>query len=125
MSQQPFPTAYLRGIEMFNGGEYFEAHELWEDPWRATGGTESLFYQGLIQAAVALEHYRRGNRKSAATVWRNCQSKFATVPQFFQGLDVPAFLRDVERALRPALDPAAGACEFDPSRAPIIRLLSR
>jgi len=125
MSQQPFPAAYLRGIELFNRGEYFDAHEVWEDPWRATRGTERRFYQGLIQAAVALEHCRRGNRKSAATVWRNCQSKFSAVPDFFLGLDVPAFLRDVEGALHPALDPGAGSCESDPSHAPTIRLLPR
>lgn len=125
MSQQSFPAAYLRGIELFNHGEYFDAHEVWEDPWRATRGTERIFYQALIQAAVALEHLRRNNPKSAATVWRNCQSKFLAVPDFFMGVDIRSFLLEVETALQPALDPDAGSSEFSARNAPTIRLLSR
>ena len=36
------------GRVAFNRGEYFEAHELWEDVWRVTTGAERVWIQGLI-----------------------------------------------------------------------------
>src|SRR5438552_2172913 len=39
------------GINFFNTGRYFQAHESWEDLWRETKGPLRLFYQGLVQAA--------------------------------------------------------------------------
>ncbi|HPA19167.1 MAG TPA: DUF309 domain-containing protein [Verrucomicrobiae bacterium] len=122
MSKDPFSDAYRRGIELFNRGEYFDAHEVWEDPWRGTQGDDRLFYQGLIQAAVALEHLCRGNRRSAATVWRNCRPKLVALPVHFMGMDLRSFVAAMEVALQPALAPGAGAAAFDRSSAPIIRI---
>jgi len=53
------------GINFFNSGHYFEAHEVWEDLWRETTGNLRLFYQGLIQTAVGLHHLSRGNMVGA------------------------------------------------------------
>lgn len=122
MTQEPFPEPYLRGIELFNHGEYFDAHEVWEEPWQNSRGDRRLFYQALIQAAVALEHYRRGNPRSAATVWRNCRAKLVALPDHFMGMDLRAFVVDMEAALRPALAPEASGAPFDPSAAPRIHI---
>src|SRR5437867_13304180 len=51
----------VEGIIFFNNGRYFEAHERWQDLWRRTRGPSKLFYQGLVQAAVGLYHFARGN----------------------------------------------------------------
>lgn len=51
--------AYRRGIEAFNHGRFFEAHEHWEEVWRAAAPTERAHYRALIQLAAAcvkLEH---------------------------------------------------------------------
>ena len=53
------------GVKFFNAGSYFEAHEVWEDLWRETAGPVRRFYQGLIQAAVAMHHLERGNLAGA------------------------------------------------------------
>ena len=52
---------YRAGIELFNRGEFFEAHEVWEDLWHACASADRRFYQALIQAAVAAYHWGRGN----------------------------------------------------------------
>src|SRR5262245_34075373 len=46
---------YLRGIDLFNHGFYWEAHEAWEALWHATGrsGPVADFIKSLIQLAVA------------------------------------------------------------------------
>lgn len=47
--------AYLYGVDLFNYGYWWEAHERWEACWVAAGRrTETgRFVQGLIQIAVA------------------------------------------------------------------------
>ncbi|GAN35164.1 MAG: DUF309 domain-containing protein [Candidatus Brocadia sp. AMX2] len=53
---------FEEGIKFFNEGNYFEAHETWEDQWRGIENSpEKYFIQGLIMVAVALHHYKRKN----------------------------------------------------------------
>jgi hypothetical protein len=58
---------YFRGIKLFNSADYFEAHEVLEDVWRAAPQLEKRFFQGLIQVAVALHHHSQGQALSGAT----------------------------------------------------------
>jgi predicted metal-dependent hydrolase len=45
----------LRGIDLFNHGYYWEAHEEWEGLWQVCGkqGILATFLQGLIKLAAA------------------------------------------------------------------------
>jgi predicted metal-dependent hydrolase len=46
---------YLYGVDLFNHGYYWEAHEVWEGLWHACGrgGTTGRFLKGLIRLAAA------------------------------------------------------------------------
>ncbi|HEY2734587.1 MAG TPA: DUF309 domain-containing protein, partial [Polyangiales bacterium] len=51
---RPERDALRAGASLFNDGRFFDAHEAWEDRWRAThDDTERRFLQGLIQIAAA------------------------------------------------------------------------
>jgi len=117
---------YLQGIELFNEHEFFEAHETWEDIWHMAYGIKHDFYQGMIQAAVALEHYRRSNPRGVLSLHRSYPPKFRNVPERFMGLDVPKFLGAMEEVLRPVTTanpvPERGQIELDLARAPKISL---
>lgn len=54
--------AYLYGIDLFNHGYYWEAHEAWEALWHACGrtGRTAAFLQGLIALAAAGFKAREG-----------------------------------------------------------------
>ncbi len=54
---------YLYGINLFNRGYYWEAHEVWEGLWTACGrrGAAGAFFQGLIALAAAGLKVRLGN----------------------------------------------------------------
>lgn len=54
-------TRFRTACEHFNAGEYFEAHEVWEDLWNEATGARHSFLQCLIQIAVALHHARKEN----------------------------------------------------------------
>ena len=61
-----YPELYLQGIVHFNECDFFESHEVWEALWTDYQGPSRKFYQGLIQAAVALHHFGNGNIRGRA-----------------------------------------------------------
>jgi hypothetical protein len=117
---------YLDGIDLFNRGEFFAAHESWEKIWKQAAGARQGFYQGLIQCAVALEHYRRSNPRGVVSTYQNFLPKFRALPPQFMGLMVPMFLAQMRGVLRPVVDasplPGDGQIELDLSRVPKIVL---
>src|SRR5487761_514913 len=65
-------TGLDQGIELFNAGRYWEAHEAWERDWMPDRqGPDRGFYKGLIQVAAGCLHYRRRNRRGTVNKWRS------------------------------------------------------
>jgi predicted metal-dependent hydrolase len=61
-----------RGIDLFNSGEYWHAHEAWELEWMPDRkGPDAGFYKGLIQVAAGCLHYTRHNRRGTLNKWRS------------------------------------------------------
>lgn len=54
---------FLYGLDLFNLGYYWEAHECWEELWHAAGRTGPMadFLKGLIKLAAAGVKAREGN----------------------------------------------------------------
>jgi hypothetical protein len=88
------------GINFFNGGRYFDAHEAWEDLWRPSGGPLRLFYQGLVQAAVGMHHLSQGNLNGAKAQLTKSLEKLRQYPETFCGISNRQLIVDLEAALR-------------------------
>ncbi len=60
-------TAYLYGVDLFNHGYYWEAHEAWEGLWKRAprASPEAHLLQGLIQLAAMRIKERAGNERGA------------------------------------------------------------
>src|SRR3954471_9926966 len=98
MSQAPdYDPRYLTGILLFNRGDFFEAHEAWEDLWAEAHGAERRFFQGLIQAAVGLCHFANGNLRGAAKLYHSSRAYMDGCTSPFLGLDTAAFWTAMER----------------------------
>jgi uncharacterized protein len=82
------PNYYEEGIDLFNQGRFFECHEAWEEIWRRSDGDLKLFYQGLIQAAVAILHAQRGNLEGARSLYEKAAIKLDKIPHEHMGLAV-------------------------------------
>lgn len=91
---------YLWGVDLYNTGYHWEAHEAWEGVWRlaARGSVEHSFLQGLIQCAAALVKDRTdhvaGIKSLSTSALRLLDSvrERAGSPSF--GLDLAAFTDD-------------------------------
>lgn len=91
------------GIELFNQGRFFECHEAWEEVWKRSHGNEKLFYQGLIQAAVAILHAERGNRDGARRLWAKARAKLDPLSDQHMGLAIGTLRDDLTRFFQVAL----------------------
>lgn len=111
-----YDPRYLAGVQRFNAGEYFDAHEVWEDLWHECAAADRRFYQSLIQAAVALYHWGNGNRAGAARLFASGRRYMEPYRPRYRGLDVGDFWRAMEQTL-------AGVVENQPTpRCPRIEL---
>jgi predicted metal-dependent hydrolase len=86
-----YDPRYLAGIILFNRGDYFEAHEVWEDLWMDCAAPEKQFYQGLIQAAVSLCHFCNGNVRGAVKLYHTSRNYMKRFGSPYLGLDADAF----------------------------------
>lgn len=129
ITMEVYPTKYLQaeylqGIEDFNAGRYFDAHEVWEEIWLRSPGETKLFYQMLIQAAVGLHHYERGNPRGARGMYANVIEKLGRLPSIFMSLDLVDFARQFKLALSELIDNNNESAPADDSHRPRIELVS-
>ncbi len=82
----------IRGIALFNAAEFFEAHEVLEDVWRAAPEPEKKFLQGLIQVAVGLHHHSRGNIVGCRSLLARAGRNLSRYPAHYGGLDIGTLL---------------------------------
>jgi predicted metal-dependent hydrolase len=92
-----YPLLYLEGIEHFNVCDFYESHEVWEALWADCQGPSRRFYQGLIQAAVALHHFGNGNIRGARKLYYSTRGYLEPYAPWHMGLDVRRFLLELER----------------------------
>ncbi len=102
-----------RGVELFNGGRYWEAHEAWEEAWTPDRrGPDGRFYKGLIQVAAGCLHYRRGNRRGALNKWRSGADHLRPYLPAHRGLDLAGLVARTD-ANRLALEASGGWPELE------------
>ncbi len=81
---------YLFGLDLFNHGYYWEAHEVWEGLWHACGrgGTIGTFIKGLIKLAAAGVKVREGIPKGVQSHARRAARLFQQTAQELGGGNV-------------------------------------
>jgi len=113
----------LRAMGEFNRGDWFECHETLEDLWVGSEGEIRDFYQGLLQIAVGLHHWRGGNFGGAVHLLASGSDKLRRVSPVCQRIAVADMVAAADR-FREALllletDRMA---EIDPALVPRMRL---
>jgi predicted metal-dependent hydrolase len=119
------PGPLLQAIREFNGREWFECHETVEDLWIGEEGEVRDFYQGIIQIAVALHHWRNGNFGGAVSLLKGGAGYLGHVAGECQWVDVAALIADADR-MRAGLEELGKERmdELDPGLIPLIKTVS-
>ena len=99
---------YLWGIDLFNAGYYWEAHETWEAVWHATGktGTTADFCKALIKLAAAGVKAREGringvkrHAQRAKQLLESVALQFGDSEPSFMGLSLQRLVSYAERLI--------------------------
>ena len=119
------PGQLLQGIREFNNRDWFECHETVEDLWVGEEGEIRDFYQGIIQVAVALHHWRNGNFGGALNLLKGGVGYLSRVSEACQWVDVTALIADADR-MRAALEELGKErmAELEPGLLPRIKTVS-
>jgi hypothetical protein len=105
-------TDLAEGLDLARRGEYFAAHEALEDAWRASEPAEKDFFQGLVHVVVAWYQAGRANRVGFERQLEKAARRLEPFAPEHRGVDVSAFLRQVEAAQ------AAGTLDVPPLDVP-------
>jgi uncharacterized protein len=101
--------AFLRGVDLFNHGFFWEAHEAWEGLWHACGrrGVLADFLKGLIQLAAAGVKHREGvpqgvtnHARRAADLWQETAHSLESGQERFLGLRIAELIEWAEAVAR-------------------------
>jgi uncharacterized protein len=97
------PGQLLLAIRQFNAHEWFECHETLEDLWIGEEGEVRNFFQGILQIAVALHHWRNGNYGGAVSLFNGGVKLLSQVSDACMWVDVVQLMSDANR-MREALE---------------------
>ena len=97
--QGPLHPRARAGIQLFNAGRYFDAHEELEAAWREEKGKVRQLYQGILEAAVTYLHITRGNYPGAMKVFGRSMRWLKDWPETCRGVDVGQLRMDLHEAV--------------------------
>ena len=70
MAEEPqADPRFQKAVELFNDGEWYDAHDVFEELWHETADPHRRSLQGVLQVAVAQLHLQRDNRRGATILF--------------------------------------------------------
>ncbi len=92
-----------RGAALFDAARFWDAHEAWEEAWLEEEGEVRLFLQGLIQVAAGYHKATvQMQPNGCVKLLHSGLEKLRPLPPEFLGVQLAAFIAEVERSLEEA-----------------------
>ena len=91
------------GISLFNEERFWECHEVLEQIWHPSRGTERELIQGLILTAAALVHHQKAEKEVCLSMLRKASTKLAS-QLYFENIDLD-YVRDKVRQMMESKSP--------------------
>jgi predicted metal-dependent hydrolase len=80
------------GLALVRGGRGFDAHELFEELWRAAEPRERDLYQGLVHVAVATYQDGRGNAVGRTRQLEKALRRLSPYAPSYEGVPIESLL---------------------------------
>lgn len=81
---------FREAVALFNAGQWYAAHDGFEELWHETAGPLRPVLQGILQLAVAQLHLERGNHRGATILTGEGLGRLRSAPECSLGLDLAA-----------------------------------
>ena len=103
---------FKEGLNYYREGNYFDAHESWEELWSDYYLPDRRFIQGLIQLSVSFVHLERDNLKGARSLLNKSIEKFEEFKELQRGINVTNLLNDIYK-VRESYEKLTSVTNFD------------
>ena len=111
---------FAQGLELFNAGEWYAAHDVFEELWHETADPERRSLQGILQIAVAQLHLQRGNRRGATILFGEALGRLQRPGTPSLGID----LKDLCRIAKGRLTALQREDDPESCTVPVLRMIS-
>ena len=112
---------FEKGLNEYEKGDYFEAHEAWEDLWSDYNFPDRKFIQGLIQLSVSFVHLSNGNMIGARNLLKKCQQKFSDYKGIHRQININELKFAIE-VVSLMYDNIEESSEFDWDLVPVLKV---
>ena len=112
---------FEKGLNEYEKGDYFEAHEAWEDLWSDYNFPDRKFIQGLIQLSVSFVHLSNGNMIGARNLLKKCQDKFSEYNGIHREININELKFAIE-AVSLTYENMKESSEFDWDLVPVLKV---
>ena len=114
--QEPLPVLVYQGIQQFNRGEYYSAHDALEEAWVAEERAVRNCYQGILQTGIAYHHIQKGNYWGAVKMFLRAFQWLAPLPDKCHGIHIDQLRQDAQVVFQTILELGKdNLAEFDQS----------
>ncbi len=87
------------GMKLFNSCQWYKSHDVFEEIWHETGGSERQLIQGILQVAVAQVHLENSNLNGATILYGEALGRLKKFHLANFGLDIEGLSKCVSRRL--------------------------
>jgi predicted metal-dependent hydrolase len=93
----PLPPDAITGLQLFNEGHYYEAHEALETAWRAEPTPIRELYRGILQVGAGYYKIQRGSYNGALKFFLSCRKWLDLYPDICRGVNVRKLCQDFQQ----------------------------
>ena len=94
-TQEELNQLFDKGLENYKKGDFYQAHEYWEDLWHNKQLSDRIFIQGLIQIAASFYKIQCGNIKGAKSLLEKSMNKFAQYSGNQRNINVDKLMQEL------------------------------
>ncbi len=118
---EPIADVAYEGVEAFNAGNYFDAHEYLEEAWNKDTSASRDVYKAVLQIAVAYLQIERQNYRGAVKMFLRARQWLSPLPAVCRGINIDRLKDDANHVHRILVEMGPDAMnDFDQSILPPI-----
>ena len=87
------------GMNLFNSCKWYKSHDVFEEIWHETGGSERQILQGILQVAVAQVHLENKNINGATILYGEALGRLKKFQLANLGLDIVGLCKCITKRL--------------------------
>lgn len=94
---EPLSALARQGIEKFNEGDYYAAHDALEEAWMMDEGPGRDLYRGILQVGIAYYQIEKNNYRGAVKMLLRVRQWLDPLPNTCRSVDVATLRADIDR----------------------------